>query len=77
MKKAELRKAVQVMPEEQIISLFCLYDEIQDRRSGEDEGGYAGKVNILQAELDRRENPAHQNRVDEKLSRKPGFWVNL
>lgn len=77
MKKAELRKAVQIMPEDQIVSLYCLYEQIVDRRPDQDEGGYKGKIQILDTELQRRDNPNHRNRVDEKLVRKPHFWTSL
>lgn len=61
------------MPEDQIIALYCLYEQIQDKRTDENQGAYDLKMEILEAELDKPERPL----VDEKLSRKPGFWTAL
>lgn len=78
MKKAELRKAAQYMPEEEIIRVYCFHDEMKDTRTGEDEGGHIAKMNILDAEMERRKNPRHHNKVlDMATMKKPAWWEKV
>lgn len=73
MTRPELRKAVEYMDEEQIIELYCLYDQIKDTRTDENEGAYDLKMEILDTELAKTSRP----KVDAKLAKKIGFWRHV
>lgn len=72
MKLVELRRALPVMTEGMIWDLADLYGQLTGK---EDEGReYVRKMDAVEAELKRRENPRHHNKVDAKLARTPDYW---
>lgn len=73
MKRSELKVAVEILDEDQLLTLGTYYEGMLGSRDEDTKRYYRLRLDIVEQEMGKDERP----KVNRKLAQKPNFWKGL